>query len=131
MGGKDDIEELREVMKILGENLPNLLKQISDLASDQKRVAAFATSTAEFYRQLRESGVPEDKAVELTKVFMSRASPAGPLDALFNNMGGSLGDLGPLVEQARRARGSVTVRIGDVERDAEEKGSSRKRSEDE
>lgn len=123
MGDDRDVEQLREVMRILGDSLPNLLKSLTDMTSDPKRVAAFAASTAEFYKQLKDAGVPDDKAAELTKVFMERANPMGPLGALFGSgpgdlgkaFGGNFGDFGPSTR-----KGKMVFRVGGKDSDDEE-----------
>lgn len=125
MSGDDDLEKLREVMKVLGDSLPNLMKGLADLSYDPKRVAAFATSTAEFYKQLREAGVPEDKAAELTKTFMDKANLGGPLQALFGSGGGDLGELGEWISSATKGPGKVVFKVGSDE-DEEEESSSKK-----
>ncbi|MDE2046764.1 MAG: hypothetical protein KGJ69_16715, partial [Thermoplasmata archaeon] len=76
-------------------------------------------STAEFYKQLKEAGVPDEKAVELTKAFMERAGPSSPLGAIFGNIGPDLKDLGPLFEKTARGPRTITVRVGDVDKDEE------------
>lgn len=113
MSPDDEIDKLREVLRALGEGLPNILNSVADMAFDPKRVAAFATSTAEFYRQLREAGVPEDKAAELTKVFIERTNPMGPLGGLLGSSGASgLEDLDALLGGGPRRGGSVKFKIG-------------------
>lgn len=123
MSPDDDIEKLREVLKALGEGLPSILNSVTNLAYDPKRVAAFATSTAEFYRQLREAGVPEDKAAELTKSFMERMNPMGPLGGLLGASGmgdldemiGKLGKVGKMGKVPKR----IVFKVGDSSEDEE------------
>jgi hypothetical protein len=111
MSPDEEIEKLREVFKILGEGLPQILNSIADLSYDPKRVAAFATSTAEFYKQLREAGVPEDKAAELTKAFMERSNPMGPLGGLFGGAG--VQDLDDLLGKAGKADRKFVFKVKD------------------
>lgn len=114
MSPQDDVDQLRQVLRALGEGLPNILNSLADMAFDPKRVAAFATSTAEFYRQLREAGVPEDKAAELTKVFIERTNPMGPLGGMLGGSGASgFDDLGAFFGGAAgKARPKVVFKVG-------------------
>ena len=104
----EDLEQLREIMRLLGESLPGFVKSLSDLAFDPKRVSAFAASTADFYKQLKDAGMSDEKAAELTKAFMERANPFGGLQDVFRGAPGDIfGGSG-----RGRGRGSMVFRIG-------------------
>lgn len=70
----EDIEEFREVMKTLREEVPGLLKDIvgplkelmgTSLTEEQARERARAIAT--FYKELTAAGIREEVAIELVK----------------------------------------------------------------
>ena len=71
-GKKSDVEELREVLKAISDFLKDLKEPLEKLfntmlsAMDGSRLGE---EVAAFYRKLRESGMPEDMAAEMTREF--------------------------------------------------------------
>ncbi|MGQ9479614.1 MAG: hypothetical protein ACUVQ0_06365 [Thermoproteota archaeon] len=73
-GEKKDVEEFREVLKIIREEIPGMLKEIveplkeilgTSMTEEQARERAKAIAT--FYKELTSAGMKEDVAIELIK----------------------------------------------------------------
>ena len=94
MRHSEDVEELREVLKTVREEVPGLLKDIvgplkelmgTSLTEEQARERARAIAT--FYKELVAAGMKEDVAIELVKnQFISPAE-------LIKNMLGQAGKI--------------------------------------
>lgn len=71
-GGRGDVEELREVLRSVSEFIRELREPLEKLldtllsAMDGSKVGG---DVAAFYRKLREEGVPEDLAGEMTREY--------------------------------------------------------------
>jgi len=70
MENLDDVEELKEVMETLNETVPSLISGIVEAIYNSEDSEKLAKSTANFYKELVEAGMDEDKAYELTRDFM-------------------------------------------------------------
>jgi hypothetical protein len=78
-----DPEQLREIMDVVTEKVPDLLEKITRIITDAHQGEQMGNSVATFYRTLIESGMPPHQAFELTRGFMSSASIGG----IVSNMG--------------------------------------------
>ncbi|WP_125741112.1 hypothetical protein [Candidatus Korarchaeum cryptofilum] len=69
-----DVEELKEIFSVLGEEVPNLLKglmdplkELMDILYNPEKVRERAKAIASFYRELKDQGLPDELIVELIK----------------------------------------------------------------
>jgi hypothetical protein len=78
-GGRSDVEELREVLRSVSEFVRDLEEPIERLLNTLMSAldgSKLGEEVAAFYRKLRESGVPEDMAAEMTReYFRARIEP--------------------------------------------------------
>jgi len=90
-----DVEELKEVLKTVREEVPGLLKDVvgplkelmgTTLTEEQAREKAKAI--AAFYRELVSAGIKEDVALELVK--SQFVSPAEIIKSVFGKASGKL-----------------------------------------
>ncbi len=72
-----DAEEIREILSAVSTEIPKLLTAISDSLFGTEQTGKYAEAVSDFYKSLREAGMEEDKAFELTKEFMDRSNMAG------------------------------------------------------
>lgn len=67
---KADVEELREVLDVVSERVPALLRGIRDVLYSKEAAENMAEAVATFYKKLVEAGVPPQEAVEMAKGYM-------------------------------------------------------------
>jgi hypothetical protein len=86
-GFANDAEELKGVLSVVSEEIPKLLDQISKALYNPTNADAFGKSVAQFYKQMREAGMDEKQAFEMTDNFMSNFSMGSMLS---NMLGGAI-----------------------------------------
>jgi len=72
-----DAEQLKEIMEIVTDKVPDLLEKITRIITDAHQGEKMGASVAKFYSTLIESGMSQNQAFELTKRFMSSSSLGG------------------------------------------------------
>ena len=74
--GRGDVEELREVLKVIREEVPGLLKDITSplkellgiaFTTTEEEAERRAKAIAKFYKELINAGIDKDVALEMTK----------------------------------------------------------------
>ncbi len=70
----EDVDELREVLKVVGEEIPKLirnviepLKELMEITYDVENARERAKAIAIFYKELIDNGIPEDLALKLVR----------------------------------------------------------------
>lgn len=69
--GKEDVEELREVLSVVSKEVPDLIKGIVASVFSEEAGRDMGKAAAAFYKQLKEAGMPEKTAVKMTENYMS------------------------------------------------------------
>ncbi len=64
-------EKIKEIMDVITEKVPGLLKQLGDLLYGPKSAKQFAEAAAIFYKELKNAGMTDAQAFELTQQYMS------------------------------------------------------------
>ena len=72
-----DPEKVKEILEVVADKVPHLLKEISDVFYAPEQANNYAVSIAIFYNELKKAGLPENKAFELTREYMSNLSLKG------------------------------------------------------
>jgi len=72
-----DPEKIKEILDVVAEKIPGLLKELRNLLYSPESSKNFATSAATFYKKLIEAGMNENQAFELTKQYMSTLNIGG------------------------------------------------------
>jgi len=108
-GRFEDVEELREVLKVISEFIDKLPKLISELME-----AIYATdigeklgkSIGEYYKKLKESGIPEEVAIRLTENYAKESqTPMKILGELIARLSGSKS--GSIIEELERVKREI------------------------
>lgn len=85
---EDDVAELKEILGAVSEFLASLkqpIKELLDTIAQSLSGEKLGREVASFYKQLIESGIPEDMAKEMTKeYFRKRLESAPNLGSLMN-----------------------------------------------
>ncbi len=74
-----DPEQLRQMFAVLSDSVPELLEKITKVLYDAQEGAKFGTAVASFYKALKDAGMTNEQAFELTREYMSNASLGGML----------------------------------------------------
>ena len=64
-------EELRGIFKVIGEEVPGLLEKLTKILYGAKESEEFGKAVGTFYRTLKESGMSNEQAFQLTREYMS------------------------------------------------------------
>jgi len=74
-----DAEQLKEIFGVLTDSVPKLLDSVTKVLYGAQEGTKFGESVAAFYKALRDAGMSNDQAFELTKDYMANLSLGGML----------------------------------------------------
>ena len=102
----EDVEELREILSVVSSEVPKLLKALSESLFGPEQTASYAKAVSEFYKSLREAGMEEEQAFELTKEFMDRTNLAALVQEVLGGREGqgAEGSLETLIKERIREK---------------------------
>jgi len=84
MSDKDpSAQEIKEIMSVVSTEIPKLLEAISTSMYSQDKAENFAKSVAAFYKSMKDAGMDDKQAYELTQKFMSNFSLGGMIGQVF------------------------------------------------
>ena len=66
-----DPEKIKEILDIVSEKIPGLLKDLSSLLYSADSAKKYAEAAAIFYKELKAAGMTEEQAYELTSQYLS------------------------------------------------------------
>jgi hypothetical protein len=69
--GMPDPEKIKEILDVIAEKIPGLLRELSDLLYGPKSAKQFAEAAATFYKELKGAGMTDAQAFELTRQYLS------------------------------------------------------------
>ena len=69
--GMPDPEKIKEILDVISEKIPGLLKQLSELLYGPKSAKQYAEAAAIFFKDLKAAGMTDAQAFELTRQYMS------------------------------------------------------------
>jgi hypothetical protein len=64
-------EKIKEILDIVSEKIPGLLKELSGLLYSPESAKKYAEAAAIFYKELKAAGMTDDQAYELTSQYLS------------------------------------------------------------
>jgi hypothetical protein len=73
----EDSEEVKEILEVVSEKIPALLNSLTDVLYGKEQATKYAQAVAGFYKALKDSGMTDDQAYELTQAYMSNLNLAG------------------------------------------------------
>jgi hypothetical protein len=82
---ENDINKLREVMSVISVEIPKLLDAISKTMYSPENAQKLGEQTAAFYKKLKESGMSEDQAFELTQDYMKNFSMGNMIENIIGS----------------------------------------------
>ena len=66
-----DPEKIKEILNVVSEKVPKLLRELSHILYGEEEAKQFGTAVATFYKELKEAGMTDEQAFELTRQYMS------------------------------------------------------------
>lgn len=67
---KEEAEEVKEILAVVSTEIPALIKGILGSIFSEEAGKNLGRAAAAFYKELKESGIPEDVAVKMTENYM-------------------------------------------------------------
>ncbi len=73
-GFANDAEEVKAILGVVSTEIPKLLDSISKTLYNPQNAESLGKSVAQFYKQMRDAGMDEKQAYEMTQKFMANFS---------------------------------------------------------
>ena len=89
-GSREDAEEVKEILSAVSTEVPALIKNIISSVFSEEAGRNMGKAAGAFYKELRDSGMPDDIALKMTQDYMKTFT--------------SLGDL---LKQAAKGKGTI------------------------
>lgn len=84
---KEEAEELREVLSAVSTEIPALIKNIVASIFSEDAGRNMGKAAAAFYKELKDSGIPNDLALKMTEDYMKMFTGFGDLFRQFGKTG--------------------------------------------
>jgi hypothetical protein len=98
----DDPEDLKEILSVVSTEIPKLIEAITSAMYKPEHAQNMAKSVADFYKSMRDAGMDEKTASELTKEFMANFSLGSMISKAIQGSsrgGGDDDDLDEMIER--------------------------------
>ncbi len=69
--GIPDPEKIKEILNVVSDKIPGLLKELSDVLYSPSQAKQFGVAVATFYKELKDAGMTDEQAYDLTRQYMS------------------------------------------------------------
>jgi hypothetical protein len=69
--GMPDPEKIKEILDVVAEKIPGLLRELSKLLYGADAAKQYAAAAATFYKEVKNAGMTDEQAFELTRQYMS------------------------------------------------------------
>ena len=69
--GIPDPEKIKEILNVVSEKIPGLLKELSGVLYCPSQAKQFGVAVATFYKELKDAGMTDEQAYDLTRQYMS------------------------------------------------------------
>ncbi len=89
--GMPDPEKIKEILNVVSEKIPGLLKELSGVLYGPDQAKRFGVAVAIFYKELKTAGMTDEQAFELTRQYMSTLNIGG----VFSRFAGAGHNHGP------------------------------------
>lgn len=76
---KTDPEEVREILNVVSTEIPALIKGIVGSVFSEEAGRSMGKAAGAFYKELKESGMPNEVALKMTRDYMSTFTSLGDL----------------------------------------------------
>ena len=96
---KMDAKEVKEIMGVVSTEIPKLLDSISNTIYNADKAQEFGKSVAAFFKQMKDAGMDDKQAYELTEKFMANFSMGGMISNVFSGMGHRDDEIGKKIKK--------------------------------
>jgi len=114
----EDAEEIREVLGAVSKEVPALIRSIMSSVFSEQAGRDMGKAAASFYKELKDSGIPEATAVKMTENYISVFTNLGELMKNVGRHKHGEKDIGD--EISKRIHTRVEDRLSEEPRDNEE-----------
>jgi hypothetical protein len=83
-----EAQEVKEILDVVSKKVPELLTELADILYGTEQSKKYGKAVAQFYKELKEAGMSNEEAFELTKQYMSIFSLGGVLGKMIGGPGG-------------------------------------------
>ncbi len=104
MAEESDAEEVKEILTVVADKIPALLNSLADVLYGKEQSVKYGQAVAGFYKTLKESGMTDAQAYELTKGYMSAMNLGGMIGQAIGRGKGKDVDVGEAIEAKVRAK---------------------------
>jgi len=77
--GTEDVEEMKQVFEALSTAIPALIKSIINSVFSEEAGRNMGRAAAAFYKELKDSGIPENVAVKMTEEYIGVFTSLGDI----------------------------------------------------
>jgi hypothetical protein len=72
-----DPEKIKEILNVVSDRVPELLKRLSDVLYGADQAKKFGKAAAVFYQELKDTGMSNEQIFELTRQYMATLNISG------------------------------------------------------
>ena len=83
-----DVDNVKELFTVFSERLPALLNSLADVLYGKEQSVKYGQAVAGFYKSVKDSGMTDEQAYELTKQYMSAMNLGGMIGQALRGGGG-------------------------------------------
>lgn len=76
---REDAEEVKEILSVVSTEIPTLIKNILSSVFSEEAGRNMGKAAAAFYKELKESGIPDETAVKMTEDYTKTFTGFGDL----------------------------------------------------
>ncbi len=88
---EDKAKGMKEMITVFAEKVPALLNSLADVLYGKEQSVKYGQAVAGFYKTLKDSGMTDEQAYELTKRYMSAMNLGGMIGKAMRGRGGGPG----------------------------------------
>jgi hypothetical protein len=125
---REDAEEVREILGVVSKEVPALIKNIVASVFSEEAGRSMGKAAAAFYKELKDSGMPNDVALKMTEEYMSTFTSFGNVFKQINVGKSDNLSLSSAKELEKEIRGRVEQKLAEKRR---EKGTEQEEEEEE
>ena len=96
---KHDAQEVKEILGVVSTEIPKLLDSISNTIYNADKAQEFGKSVAAFFKQMKDAGMDDKQAYELTEKFMANFSMGGMISNIFSGLVGGDDEIGKKINE--------------------------------
>jgi len=83
-----DADEVKEILDVVSEKIPALLNSLTDVLYGAQQADKYGKAVAGFYKSLKDAGMTDAQAYELTKQYMSSLNLPSMIGEAIRGKGG-------------------------------------------